>query len=164
MLDTLATVLLRIRDKHYEAVDPRGTAANLAEELILATNFSYYEEQMEEQRQNNKGLNPNNLKTMHDVPKQAKSFHSFKQQREFLGKELLYRALPDHSSRLNISPQKGVVLNYDRVGSGDAEDIFNELENGEGGRDSFEHDVYRSDRAASHDSTEDTKVEKFFRK
>eukprot|EP01040_Poterioochromonas_malhamensis_P012603 gene12603-13796_t len=69
VLDTLATVLLRIRDKHYEALDPCGTAANLAEELIIATNFSYYEAK-EEDKMENKRQSTNRSKPIRQVSKQ----------------------------------------------------------------------------------------------
>mmetsp|Transcript_12931 Transcript_12931/g.13968 ORF Transcript_12931/g.13968 Transcript_12931/m.13968 type:complete len:954 (+) Transcript_12931:39-2900(+) len=172
VLDTLATVLLRIRDKHYEALDPCGTAANLAEELIIATNFSYYEAKEEEKKIDTPGSSKN-LSPIRQVSKQ-KSFRNFKQQRDLLGKEYLYRALAESSSRLNSpektssrlnSPQKSLRLqggNYSKVGSPKDAVALNELEKGESGKAfsyNDENDTYFDDLTLSHDPTED---EKFF--
>ncbi len=131
VLDTLATVILRIRDKHYEALDPCGTAANLAEELIIATNFSYYEAKEEEKKIDTPGSSKN-LSPIRQVSKQ-KSFRNFKQQRDLLGKEYLYRALAESSSRLNSS-QKSLRLqgvNYSRLKSTKTDVSLNVLEKGE---------------------------------
>lgn len=171
VLDTLATVLLRIRDKHYEAIDPLGTAANLTEELILAANFSRYEVQMKKDDKTGatngtEERSSKSFKLMREASKQ-KSFRNFQQKREYLGSELLYRALPEHSSRLNLSPQKSLQLRgfpYSRLGSVNNEATLNQLENGDYGRNSVEVGSNPDDIVQNNNLTEDEQVEQFFRK
>lgn len=174
VLDTLATVLLRIRDKHYEALDPCGTVANLAEELIIATNFSYYEEEEEDKKKNNHKSSNNSQSVKSSRPvnlrqgSKQKSFRNFKHQRSLFGKERLYRTLAETSCRLP-SLQRSARLQgvtYRRLASmkkdDDAVIALTALEEGDTIKDLFEDETQRQAEVNHRDAlTEDKRADDF---
>ena len=49
VLDTLATLILRIRDRRFEAIEQKGSLVDLTEEIVQAVAYSNYRSQLEVQ-------------------------------------------------------------------------------------------------------------------
>jgi hypothetical protein len=99
-LDTLATLILRIRDDHYEGIAKDSEISKIAEEMVKAVTYS------------NRGILLHNLKQQNNNEKV--SFKVLKQEdsqishRELLGKTYIYRHKQDH--RQKNSEQLGYSL------------------------------------------------------
>jgi hypothetical protein len=89
-LDTLATLLLRAKDYHYEALEKNGTIVQIANELITAVNYSSYEMlRLKEE----KPLSPDRLKKSRSYS--CADFHELEENRDLLGKVVIYRITKD---------------------------------------------------------------------
>lgn len=97
-LDTLATLLLRVRDHHLEAIDQGGIIPILAEEMVHAVAYSNYQIILEKEhdKDNPHAEDSHNRSLYRKLEPDDPSVH-----REFFGKVYLYR----HQHKLRLSKE-----------------------------------------------------------